>query len=268
MSQLSIFDVVTSEPVAVPEPVNSVVMPAPVLRRVSADTARREFIREFRYTAPYHRRWDVFSDFIALAASDLDMARIHTAEANANAARIYARYKPDDMEKLKSLFLLLVDALTAQFQDFLGSVFMELELGSGDMGQYFTPYPVSQLMTGILTGDMHAQLKTCPYITLSEPTSGAGGMIIAYAEAMRDAGLNPSEQLLVTTTDIDPVAADMTFIQLSLLGIPAIVNTGNTLSLQVSRTRCTPVYYINDFPKRVREHERIQAMLNFIRNMG
>lgn len=177
MSQLSIFDVVTSEPVAAPEPVNSVVMPAPVLRRVSADTARREFIREFRHTAPYHRRWDVFSDFIALAASDLDMARIHTAEANANAARIYARYKPDDMEKLKNLFSLLVDALTAQFQDFLGSVFMELELelGSGDMGQYFTPYPVSQLMTGILTGDMHAQLKTCPYITLNEPTSGAGG---------------------------------------------------------------------------------------------
>ncbi|WP_130100537.1 N-6 DNA methylase [Siccibacter turicensis] len=268
MSQLSIFDMVTSEPVAVSEPVKPVVMPVPAFRHVSADTARREFIREFRHIAPYHRRWDVFSDFIALAASDLDMARIHTAEANANAARIYASYKPDDMEKLKNLFSLLVDALTAQFQDFLGSVFMELELGSGDMGQYFTPYPVSQLLTGVLTGDMHAQLKTCPYITLSEPTSGAGGMVIAYAEAMRDAGLNPSEQLLVITTDIDPVAADMTFIQLSLLGIPAIVHTGNTLSLQVSRTRCTPVYYINDFPKRVREHERIQAMLNFIRNMG
>lgn len=55
--------------------------------------------------------------------------------------------------------------------------------------------------------------------------------MIAFAEIMLQAGLNPATQLQVTTIDIDPLAADMTFVQLSLLGIPAIVNTGNTLTL-------------------------------------
>lgn len=42
------------------------------------------------------------------------------------------------------------------------------------------------------------------------------------------------------TADIDPVAADMTFIQLSLLGIAAEVVTGNTLTMQFRRVRYTP----------------------------
>ena len=71
--------------------------------------------------------------------------------------------------------------------------------------------------------------------------------MIAFAEVMLQRGLNPAEQLLVIATDIDPLATDMTFIQLSLLGIPAIVNTGNSLALTVNRTRCTPVWYINNW---------------------
>ncbi|SFU20805.1 hypothetical protein SAMN05192562_11359 [Kosakonia arachidis] len=70
-----------------------------------------------------------------------------------------------------------------------------------------------------------------------------GQAVIVFAEVMLALELNPAEQLLVTATDIDPLAADMTFIQLSLLGIPAIVNTGNSLALTVNRTRHTPVYY-------------------------
>jgi len=38
----------------------------------------------------------------------------------------------------------------------------------------------------------------------------------------------------------------MTFIQLSLLGIPTIVKTGNSLALSVNRTCYTAVYYFNN----------------------
>lgn len=51
-------------------------------------------------------------------------------------------------------------------------------------------------------------------------------MVIAFAYWMAEAGYNPSEQLYATCTDIDPMVADMAFIQLSLLGIPAKVVTG------------------------------------------
>ncbi|MDU4154852.1 hypothetical protein PO654_25660 [Phytobacter diazotrophicus] len=89
-------------------------------------------------------------------------------------------------------------------------------------------------------------------------------MVIAFAEIMLQAGLNPATQLQVTTIDIDPLAADMTFVQLSLLGIPATVNTGNTLTLQMNLTRYTPVWFFNDWPERIRSHECIQAMRAFM----
>jgi type I restriction-modification system DNA methylase subunit len=132
------------------------------------------------------------------------------------------------------------------------------------MGQYFTPHSVSSLLAQLAAGDLLAQLKSCPFISLQEPTSGAGGMVIAFAEIMLQAGLNPATQLLVTTIDIDPLAADMTFVQLSLLGIPATVNTGNTLTLQMNLTRHTPVWFFNDWQERIRSHERIQAMRAFM----
>lgn len=142
---------------------------------------------------------------------------------------------------------------------------MELGLGSNEMGQFFTPYPLARLIASLTAGDeQQQQLKTCPWITLSEPTSGAGGMVIAFAEVMLQRGLNPAEQLLVTATDIDPLAADMTFIQLSLLGIPAIVNTGNSLALTVTRTRYTLVWYINNWEARIKLHERVEAMRAFL----
>ena len=258
-AQLSIFDVpgiaIKGDPVA-----DRSKQPA-----LSAEGARKAFIRVFRHTATYHNRWTVFRDFITLAASELDMARISTPENTENSRRICDQYRPEDTGNLKQLFCLLVEALEGEFHDFLGGVFMELGLGSGEMGQFFTPYPLARLIASLTAGDeQQQQLKTCPWITLSEPTSGAGGMVIAFAEVMLQRGLNPAEQLLVTATDIDPLAADMTFIQLSLLGIPAIVNTGNSLALTVNRTRCTPVWYINNWEVRIKLHERVQAMRAFL----
>lgn len=267
MSQVSIFDVlndvVTPSQAAPARPsVHPVNVPA-----LTAEEARRRFIREFSLTARYHHRWDVFRDFITLVASELDIARIRTPENIAASRKICDRYQAADLERFHALFRLLTSALQGKYHDFLGSVFMELELGSGDMGQFFTPYPVARLLTQLLLDHTLQQLKTCPWVTLNEPTSGAGGMVIAFAEGMLDKGLNPSAQLMAVTTDIDPTAADMTFIQLSLLGIPAVVNTGNTLSLSVSRTRYTPVWYFSNWQERLDSHGRVQAMRRFMASM-
>ncbi|MFT2793857.1 hypothetical protein ACMV5I_28085 [Serratia sp. T13T92] len=85
-------------------------------------------------------------------------------------------------------------------------------------------------------------------------------MVLAYAQCMLEAGLNPSEHLYVNCIDIDPIAADMAFIQLSLLGIPAEVITGNALTLKCSRVRYTPVYYINGWEQRRALRQKVDAM--------
>ncbi|MGH5832872.1 N-6 DNA methylase, partial [Serratia marcescens] len=86
-------------------------------------------------------------------------------------------------------------------------------------------------------------LENEPYITLSEPTCGAGGMVIAFAKVMLARGYNPQTQLRADCVDIDPVAARMCYIQLSLLGIPARVVIGNSLTLKYQREMYTPFWY-------------------------
>lgn len=244
--------------------VNAQTMPR---RMMSIEDARRQFVSVFRDTARNLRRWEVFSDFITLAVSELDMARIRTPENVERSREICAKYSESDISNMHALFGLMICALEAKFHDFLGAIFMELELGDDRNGQYFTPYNVQSLLARLLMPDFDETIRREGFVTVSDPASGAAGMIVAYAEVLLEAGYNPSEQMFGSCIDIDPIAADMAFIQLSLLGIAAEVVTGNALTMQLNRVRYTPVYYINNFEKRLEEQRRIAAMRKFLQGL-
>lgn len=272
MSQLSFasfFDQAKATEVPKPEwpAVISAQTPTPARQRLTINEARRQFIRVFKDTARNLRRWDVFRDFITLAASELDLARIRAPENIGSSREICAKYSDSDIKNLHELFCLMVCALEAKFHDFLGAIFMELELGDDRSGQYFTPYHLQSLMAKLVMPDVEQTMRREGFVTVSDPASGSAGMVIAYADNLLESGYNPSEQMYAHCVDIDPIAADMSFIQLSLLGIPAQVVTGNSLTLECSRVRFTPVYYINNFEKRLDDQRRISAMREFMRGM-
>ena len=271
MSQLSFIDVfdIARE---TPQPVEKPCQPekahfSAVHNLMTAQYNRNKFVSVFKDTGRHRHRWEVFSDFLALAASELDIAGIRTPQSIERCRKICERYEPSDIEKMHELFSLMVSALEAKFHDFLGAIFMELELGDGGRGQYFTPYSVQTLMARMLMPGITETIRREGIITVSDPASGSAGMLIAYAECLLEADINPSVHMFGSCIDIDPVAADMAFIQLSLLGIAAEVITGNTLTMQLSRVRYTPVYYLNNFEEKLASQARIKAMLNFIRGM-
>lgn len=271
MSQMSFADFF--DQVKNSDAVRTAVQPAQVVSRTPAaprltsiDTARKQFIRIFNQTARHLHRWDVFSDFVRLAASELDIVRVRTPDNIERCGKICARYDADDIRNFHELFNLMVSALEAKFHDFIGSIFMELELGSGEMGQFFTPYSVQSMMARMLIPGIQKQITREGIATISDPACGSAGMIIAYAECLLEADVNPSAHLFASCIDIDPIAADMAFIQLSLLGIAAEVVTGNTLTMQFNRVRYTPVYYLNNFEERLNSQRRIKTMMDFMRN--
>lgn len=269
MKQLTFADAFNQAKASVPAPA---VKPGPRSANpsrpgMSISDARRQFVRVFTDTARSLRRWEVFSDFITLAASELDLARIITPENIERCREICAKYSESDIMNMHELFRLMVCALEAKFHDFLGAIFMELEMGDGRNGQYFTPYHVQSLMARLVMPDAETTISREGFVSVSDPASGAAGMIIAYAEQLLEKGFNPSWHMFAHCVDIDPIAADMSFIQLSLLGIPAEVVTGNTLTLEARRVRYTPVYYLNNFENRLSEQRRIRAMREFLRGL-
>ncbi|HDT5933454.1 TPA: N-6 DNA methylase [Enterobacter kobei] len=273
MSQLSFADVFNmARETAENSPVIQVraqvaeVVPS-VQRLMSEQHSRSRFIHVFKDTGRHLGRWEVFSDFLSLAASELDMARIRAPESIEHCRKICARYEASDIAKMQEMFCMMVCALEAKFHDFLGAIFMVLELGDNFRGQYFTPYPVQSLMARMLMPGVRDTIRREGIATVSDPACGAAGMLIAYAECLLEADINPSMHMFGSCIDIDPVAADMAFIQLYVLGIAAEVVTGNTLTMQIRRVRYTPVYYLNEFEKRLADQNRYRSMLEFMRGI-
>jgi len=73
------------------------------------------------------------------------------------------------------------------------------------------------------------ELKTNHYISVNDPACGAGAMLIAFANVARRHGINYQKDVLFIAQDIDQTAALMCYIQLSLLGCPAIIIVGDSL---------------------------------------
>ena len=64
---------------------------------------------------------------------------------------------------------------------------------------------------------------------------------------MLQQSFNPKMRMIAVCTDIDEVAARMCYVQLALLGIPAIVNIGNSLTLDVRQTLYIRMLMLNLF---------------------
>lgn len=69
-------------------------------------------------------------------------------------------------------------------------------------------------------------------------------MILSLAKALEKRHINYQQDLLVEATDISDVCAYMTYIQLSLYGIPAVVYCGDTLSQKMRFKMETPLFFI------------------------
>ncbi|WP_426575611.1 N-6 DNA methylase (plasmid) [Xenorhabdus stockiae] len=202
----------------------------------------KEFIKEFKMLAPYHHRFEVFNDLIHVAAIALENRILKSPELEKEYSNIIGRYEEKDVEKFSELLAHVMLGLHRDMNDFLGKVFMSLDLGDKGMGQFFTPFHMSEVIAKLTIGNPVPQIEQHGYITVSEPTVGAGGMVIAIAKILLEHGYNPSKHMLAVCTDIDITAARMCYVQLSLLGIPAIVSVGNSLTLTVSKVMNTADY--------------------------
>lgn len=111
----------------------------------------------------------------------------------------------------------------------LGESYMKIG-GSAGLGQFFTSYEISRLCAELVIAGRIRELEDQPFVTLHEPSCGAGGMIIAQAETLQAAGINPQQRLHTIAWDLSPLAIHMSYIQLTLLGLPALLIHGNTLT--------------------------------------
>lgn len=201
-------------------------------------TIKKDFqdtIRQLSYT---RHTWQVWQDFCELAAISLANATMYSEAREARYMDTVSRYEPKEVQLFPTLLGMVTEALEVEFQDFLGQMFMDLEMGNKWRGQFFTPYHLCKAIAQLsMNMDDFTESKI---VTLNEPACGGGAMVIAMCESLKDAGINFQNQLRVVAQDVDVTSAHMCFIQLSLIGCQAHVVVGNTLALERRDAYVTP----------------------------
>lgn len=224
---------------------------------MNVQTVKREFEKTIRGLAYRHHLWRVFSDFCEMAAISLGNVFLQDPKEEEKYKTLMSAYTEDERKEFPRLLSFVVSGLEDLTCDFLGEMFMGLELSSHWHGQFFTPMSLCKMIGKLqVAKNIRPVAEEKGFVTILEPACGAGAMILGLADAMRDEGLNYQQQIHVTCIDVDQTAANMCFIQLSLHHIPAVVYTGNTLSLEMQSSRRTLAHYLGGWDWRLREHKR------------
>ncbi|MEB6535948.1 hypothetical protein MXM51_15565 [Pantoea stewartii] len=100
----------------------------------------KEFISLFNSIASGTRRLQVFTDFISCSVIAIQNGLQFCDKREKKYMAIVARYKKEDVLSMARLLACVVNGLEEKICDFLGRIYMLLELGDKDKEQYFTPY--------------------------------------------------------------------------------------------------------------------------------
>ncbi|QPB42826.1 N-6 DNA methylase [Rodentibacter haemolyticus] len=214
----------------------------------------KKFTALFNSIAPHYRRSEVFYDFVTIFGLEFYLI-LYGNQANETLKQRYRtafeRYTEDERPALSQLGAIVVNALEHKTYDFLGTIFMALELGDGYKGQYFTPAHVAQAMAAMTLSTCHHIIEKQGFLTLQEPACGSGVMIIESYNYLRREGFNPQQQMWVQARDLDFTAAMMCYIQMSLLHIPGEVIIGNSLTNEVQHHFYTPAHILGNWNKKL-----------------
>ena len=196
---------------------------------IAREEHERNFIKLFEKLTYSRTSWQVWEDIMTVIACSISNSidKVHYEKRE----KLYMdTIKNLDGDIAAQIFAEIVNALEDNpDQDFLGALYMNLNLGSHWHGQFFTPYSISKMMAKIDMQDAKARIEREGYISVCDMCVGGGAMLIAAANHMRAEGVNYQNHVLFAGQDIDPVVAKMAYIQISLLGCPGYIAVGDAL---------------------------------------
>jgi hypothetical protein len=230
---------------------------------------QKELVKLLNGFRSRHNHWQVFSDFCEIGAltfsNVVDLAQRDKREERY--LQIIKGYSREELDKFGDGLSLLMMALEGGYSDVLGRTYHDLELHNKWAGQYFTPYDLSKMMARMTIGDtedLKERIASRGFVTAQEPAVGSGSMVIALAEAMRDAGINYQQHLHVTAIDVDLKCVHMAYLQFFFLHIPAIIVHGNTLSLEEYGRWYTAAHIIGGWNWKLRRQAAIEGALEIM----
>lgn len=198
-------------------------------------THQTEFVKIFNSLCGRYGRWEIWQDFITLAAIAISntVDRSQAAEREKTYMTIAGKYKPEEMLKFSQMLQEVVIGMDFNpDQDFLGELYMALDLGNDHAGQFFTPYNVCRMMAEITGTDLQARVERDGWISVNDCACGAGALLVAFANACTRQKINYQTSVLFVAQDIDYIVGLMCYLQLMLMNGATDLQVCNELGLE------------------------------------
>ena len=236
---------------------------------------KKQFVASLRGAGGGRRSLHLlFSDWLEIAAialhqlpyqsGDLDNDSTFESFEQSYLERIKT-YNREELNVFSKLLHITTFAHHIGYGDFLGEIASEAELLNRRGGQFFTPYHLCRAITKMTFGNVKAHVEEKGLLIVAEPASGSGALVIASAEEIASQGVHPCSCVQFDCTDISRDAFNMTYIQLSALGLQAVVRHGNTLSMEFWESRPTPQLRL--FDKWLKQKQRSQRLEKTLRDL-
>lgn len=241
---------------------------------VAPSEARSHIVKTLRWlgtTTSLRQLWDDWVEGMALAFANFGgnsnpLLRDEVWVAReARYMQLVERYGPEVWREIAGLFPVLVD-LVEELQiygtappmkqawsgggDPLGELFMELELGNDAAGQFFTPWSMCVVKAHMLMSDLPDLVEQLGFVTIEDPAVGSGTTLLAAAAHALELGVNPQTQMRFHGRDISASAVHMAFVNCSLRGLPAIIEHGDTLRMEIWSKWVSPMFLMGGWKYR------------------
>jgi N-6 DNA Methylase len=213
---------------------------------------KQEFSKKFLSLIKHKNRYELFRDWAHLSAITCEQMPVNLGilprdESYEQREKCYLErvkaFDSNTLEVFSEMLGALQLGLNESLTDFLGELHQELEISfQRDNGQFFTPFSIAKVTAeATITADfLQDIIKKNGFITVAEPAVGAGSLLIAGALVMKELGYDPCRQMYFEGVDIDPLCCDLSYIQMSIIGVPGVIIHGNSLSMETWSRRATP----------------------------
>jgi type I restriction-modification system DNA methylase subunit len=194
-----------------------------------------EIVKLFNTLTGARQLWELWEDAVIMFATMLSNAvdkRFYDKREELFKS-VAGKYSKKEIQTFSQIFAEIVNQLEAEpEQDFLGDLYMQLDLGSHWHGQFFTPYNVCKMMADLQLPDV-LSFEDAKAVTITDCACGGGALLIAsahsYRKKMAKIGLNAQDFVCLYAQDLSMVAALMCYIQISLQGYAGKIKIGDSL---------------------------------------
>lgn len=213
----------------------------------------RKFVNLLNFSNGKYDIVEVFKDFVTVYAIAIKNKCYYEEIDEQMYFKTISKYKKDELD----IFLELKEELQnlymqeKKIRDVLGEIYYQIGAIKKGNKQFFSPKEVGML-TALLTQNKLSKEKQ-EIEGIYDCACGSGVLLLSFGNVLMNKSIDYTKKAFYCGQDIDFICFCMTYIQISLYGMPGLVIWGDTISLQARKIFYTPEFFLGKWKNKLKK---------------